>query len=226
MYYMCLLVLLVMDNERCCKCKRNVLSKALYCDQGQHWVHYRCLKLNSEEITAIEWEFQLFQFIFKFFIQIFDINTFSIQNNFFYHFMYMWKVFINKGSVPFPFTRNLHFVLYRVSVYWCLSLENCSDNLDQNTTSQTHANLVQINREKQFSLNIEKALEKKILATKREVQFEYHRVQAGYESSIVIIPSEFTFIFASELLSHDVKEIYCLFFLKNRTNNYWARSIH
>ena len=43
-----------MDNERCCKCKRNVLSKALYCDQGQHWVHYRCLKLNSEEITAIE----------------------------------------------------------------------------------------------------------------------------------------------------------------------------
>lgn len=27
------------DNERCFKCKRNVLSKALYCDQGQHWVH-------------------------------------------------------------------------------------------------------------------------------------------------------------------------------------------
>jgi hypothetical protein len=27
------------------------------------------------------------------------------------------------------------------------------------------------------------------------------RVQAGYESSIVIIPSKFTFIFASELLS-------------------------
>jgi len=42
------------DNERCYKCKRNVLSKALYCDQGQHWVHYRCLKLNSEEISAIE----------------------------------------------------------------------------------------------------------------------------------------------------------------------------
>jgi hypothetical protein len=34
-----------------------------------------------------------------------------------------------------------------------------------------------------------------------------------HSSSIVIIPSEFTFIFASELLSHDVKEIYCLFFV-------------
>jgi hypothetical protein len=54
-------------------------------------------------------------------------------------------------------------------------IENCSDNLDQNTTSQTHANLVQINREKKLSLNLEKALEKKILATKREVQFEYHQ---------------------------------------------------
>ena len=42
-----------------------------------------------------------------------------------------------------------------------------------------HANLVQINREKQFSLNIEKALEKKILATKREVQFEYHQTGGG-----------------------------------------------
>ena len=58
-------------------------------------------------------------------------------------------------------------------------IENCSDNLDQNTTSQTHANLVQINREKQFSLNIEKALEKKILATKREEQFEYNQTGGG-----------------------------------------------
>ena len=58
-------------------------------------------------------------------------------------------------------------------------IENCSDNLDQNTTSQTHANLVQINREKKFSLNLEKAQEKKILATKREVQFEYHQTRGG-----------------------------------------------
>ena len=54
-----------------------------------------------------------------------------------------------------------------------------SDNFDQNTTSQTHANLVQINRERKFSLNLEKALEKKILATKREVQFEYHQTGGG-----------------------------------------------
>ena len=39
-------------------------------------------------------------------------------------------------------------------------IENCSDNLDQNTTSQTHSNLIQINREKKFSLNLEKTLEK------------------------------------------------------------------
>jgi hypothetical protein len=48
-------------------------------------------------------------------------------------------------------------------------IENCSDNLDQNIISQTHSNsnLVQINREKKFSLNLEKTLEKKILATKK-----------------------------------------------------------
>jgi hypothetical protein len=39
-------------------------------------------------------------------------------------------------------------------------IENYSDNLDQNTISQTHSNsnLVQINREKKFSLNLEKTL--------------------------------------------------------------------
>jgi hypothetical protein len=47
--------------------------------------------------------------------------------------------------------------------------------------SQTHSNsnLVQINREKKFSLNLEKTLEKKILATNREVQFEYHQTGGG-----------------------------------------------
>jgi phosphatidate phosphatase PAH1 len=38
MYYMCLLVLLQVWPGH----------------QEQQWVHYRCLKLNSEEITAIE----------------------------------------------------------------------------------------------------------------------------------------------------------------------------
>lgn len=41
-------------------------------------------------------------------------------------------------------------------------IDNHSDKLDKNITSQTHANLVQINGEKELSLNLEKTLEKKI----------------------------------------------------------------
>jgi hypothetical protein len=74
-------------------------------------------------------------------------------------------------------------------------IENCSDNLDQNTISQTHSNsnLVQINREKKFSLNLEKTLEKKILATKREVQFEYHQTGGGIVGNADAITYEHVF---------------------------------
>jgi hypothetical protein len=31
-------------NAKCFKCNRNVQSRAVFCDKGQQWVHYRCLK--------------------------------------------------------------------------------------------------------------------------------------------------------------------------------------
>lgn len=42
------------DEVQCSKCKRNVHSRAIYCDKGHHWVHYRCVKLSDAEIEAAE----------------------------------------------------------------------------------------------------------------------------------------------------------------------------
>jgi hypothetical protein len=41
-------------NAKCFKCNRNVQSRAVFCDKGQQWVHYRCLKINSDEIRLLE----------------------------------------------------------------------------------------------------------------------------------------------------------------------------
>ncbi|VDI64839.1 Hypothetical predicted protein [Mytilus galloprovincialis] len=42
------------DEAQCSKCNRNVQSRAIYCDKGHHWVHYRCIKLSDAEIEAAE----------------------------------------------------------------------------------------------------------------------------------------------------------------------------
>ena len=45
-------------------------------------------------------------------------------------------------------------------------------------------------REKNFSLNLEKALENKMLATKRDIQFEYHCTCGGIVGSMDAITFE------------------------------------
>ena len=43
------------DNE-CFKCKRNLKSRATWCDTGMHWIHYNCERLSEEEIRKIQAE--------------------------------------------------------------------------------------------------------------------------------------------------------------------------
>ena len=38
----------------CTKCKRNIQSKAVFCDTGNHWIHYHCERLNKSDIECIE----------------------------------------------------------------------------------------------------------------------------------------------------------------------------
>ena len=48
------------DHERneqkgqCVVCKKFVHKRAVYCDSGSHWVHYRCKKLTNDEVELAE----------------------------------------------------------------------------------------------------------------------------------------------------------------------------
>ena len=42
------------DRKICYACKRNVKTRAILCDTGDHWVHYRCDKLSEEQILSLE----------------------------------------------------------------------------------------------------------------------------------------------------------------------------
>ena len=44
----------VAENIVCIKCKRSCRTRSLYCYLGMHWTHYKCEKLSTTEITAIE----------------------------------------------------------------------------------------------------------------------------------------------------------------------------
>ena len=44
----------IADKAQCVKCKKNVKSKAVYCEASDHWIHYNCDKLSEKEITDIE----------------------------------------------------------------------------------------------------------------------------------------------------------------------------
>jgi hypothetical protein len=61
-------------NAKCFKCNRNVQSRALFCDKGQHWVHYRCLKLNSDEIRLSETQDRNEDYTCKLCIEIIDTS--------------------------------------------------------------------------------------------------------------------------------------------------------
>lgn len=61
-------------NDKCFKCNRNVQSRALFCDKGQHWVHYRCLKLNSDEIRLLETQYRNEDYTCKLCIEIIDTS--------------------------------------------------------------------------------------------------------------------------------------------------------
>ena len=38
----------------CIKCKRNIQSKAVFCDKGNHWIHYHCERSSKADIESIE----------------------------------------------------------------------------------------------------------------------------------------------------------------------------
>lgn len=42
------------QDEHCIKCRRKCASRGVFCTEGNHWVHYNCLKLNEKEILSIE----------------------------------------------------------------------------------------------------------------------------------------------------------------------------
>lgn len=42
------------EDISCSKCRKNCRTRSIYCTEGEHWIHYKCEKLNSEQITAIE----------------------------------------------------------------------------------------------------------------------------------------------------------------------------
>jgi hypothetical protein len=70
-------------NAKCFKCNRNVQSRAVFCDKGQQWVHYRCLKLNSDEIRLLETQNRNEHYTCKLCIEIIDTSqskSKTIQN--------------------------------------------------------------------------------------------------------------------------------------------------
>jgi hypothetical protein len=42
------------EDISCNKCRKNCKTRSTYCTVGEHWIHYKCEKLNPEQITAIE----------------------------------------------------------------------------------------------------------------------------------------------------------------------------
>ena len=42
------------SDTKCAVCRRNCVTRASYCDQGDHWVHYKCEKLSQQEIEVLE----------------------------------------------------------------------------------------------------------------------------------------------------------------------------
>jgi len=44
------------EDITCTKCKKNYRIRSTYCSKGNHWVHYRCLKLTTQEIQQLEKE--------------------------------------------------------------------------------------------------------------------------------------------------------------------------
>jgi hypothetical protein len=42
------------ENINCLKCHRPCRSKSNYSDVGNHWIHYNCEKLSSNEIATVE----------------------------------------------------------------------------------------------------------------------------------------------------------------------------
>lgn len=42
------------SDPKCIKCKRNVISRGVLCNIGQHWVHYICDRLTKQEIEKLE----------------------------------------------------------------------------------------------------------------------------------------------------------------------------
>jgi hypothetical protein len=42
------------EDISCYKCRKNGKTCSTYCTVGEHWIHYKCEKLNPEQITAIE----------------------------------------------------------------------------------------------------------------------------------------------------------------------------
>ena len=69
----------------------------------------------------------------------------------------------------------------------CTSMQT---HTQQNQRNKTSAPTDIMHREKNFSLNLEKALENKILATKRDIQFEYHCTGGGIVESMDTITFE------------------------------------
>ena len=71
------------QNAKCFKCNRNVQSRAVLCDKGQQWVHYRCLKLNSDEIRLLETQDRNEDYTCKLCVEIIDTSqskSRTIQN--------------------------------------------------------------------------------------------------------------------------------------------------
>ena len=44
----------LLEKKTCYACKRNVKTRAILCDTGNHWVHYKCDKLSDEQINLLE----------------------------------------------------------------------------------------------------------------------------------------------------------------------------
>ena len=40
--------------DTCTKCSRRCLTRGIFCEHGNHWIHYRCAKMSAQEIT--HWE--------------------------------------------------------------------------------------------------------------------------------------------------------------------------
>ena len=40
--------------DTCTKCSRRCLTRGIFCEHGNHWIHYRCAKMSAQDIT--HWE--------------------------------------------------------------------------------------------------------------------------------------------------------------------------